>query len=76
MVISGTISSAGKRPAKVTGSEVASGAKSPISCTALSRLPPIGEGLVIPRDSHFLDLEDGEGKLKVPAGISLRAEDR
>jgi hypothetical protein len=76
MVISGTISSAGQPHAKLTGSEVASGVRSSITCTALSRLPPIGEGLVIPRDSHFLDLEDGEGELKVPAGISLRAEDR
>ncbi|WP_445505173.1 hypothetical protein [Microvirga sp. G4-2] len=76
MVISGTISSAGKPRAKLTGREVASGIKSPITCTALSRLPPIGQGLVIPRDSHFLDLENGEGELKVPAGISLQGEDR
>jgi hypothetical protein len=76
MEISGTISSAGEPHAKLTGSEGASGVKSPVTCTALSHLPPIGEGLVIPRDSHFLDLEDGEGELKVPAGISLRAEDR
>ncbi|WP_445504282.1 hypothetical protein [Microvirga sp. G4-2] len=72
MEIAGTISSAGKPHAKFTGSEVASGVTSPITCTALSRLPPIGQGLVIPRDSHFLDLEDGEGALKMPAGISLQ----
>jgi hypothetical protein len=41
----------------------------------LTKLPQIGEGLVIPRDSRFIDLEDGEGELKVPAGISLRQLD-
>jgi hypothetical protein len=29
------------------------------------------DGLVIPRDSRFIDLDGDEGELKVPAGISL-----
>jgi hypothetical protein len=36
--------------------------------------PKIGEGLVIPRDSRFIDLDRGEGTLKVPAGISLQEQ--
>jgi hypothetical protein len=32
----------------------------------------IGDGLVIPRDSRFIDLDGDEGELKVPAGISLQ----
>jgi hypothetical protein len=38
----------------------------------LIKLPPIGDGLVIPRDSRFIDLDGEEGQLKVPAGISLQ----
>jgi hypothetical protein len=45
--------------------------RSAITCTALTKLPRIGEGLVIPRDGRFIDLDGGEGELKVPAGISL-----
>jgi hypothetical protein len=76
MRIAGTIRGAGPPPAKLMGTETASGMKSSVSCVGLSKLPPIGDGLVIPRDSRFIDLENGEGELKVPAGISLRPQDR
>ena len=39
-----------------------------MACTALSKLPKIGEVLVILRDSRFIDLDGEEGTLKVPAG--------
>jgi hypothetical protein len=75
MRIAGTISSPGQPRARLNGIETASGSRSSIACTGLTKLPRIGEGLVIPRDSRFIDLEDGEGELKVPAGISLRPQD-
>ena len=45
--------------ARLAGTETSAGGRSAVTCTALSRLPKIGEGLVIPRDSRFIDL-DGE----------------
>jgi hypothetical protein len=75
MEISGTISSPGERQAKLAGTETASGVRSAITCTALTKLPRIGEGLVIPRDSRFVDLDGEEGELKVPAGISLQPQE-
>jgi hypothetical protein len=55
MEISGSISSPGERQAKLAGTETASGVRSAVTCTALTKLPRIGEGLVIPRDSRFID---------------------
>jgi hypothetical protein len=76
MQIAGTIRAPGQSQVRLNGTETGSGAKSSISCASLSKLPRIGEGLVIPReDNRFIDLEDGEGELKVPAGISLRPQD-
>jgi hypothetical protein len=75
MRIAGTIKAQGQPRIRLNGIETASGAKSSISCASLSKLPRIGEGLVIPRDSRFIDLDDGEGELKVPARISLRPQD-
>jgi hypothetical protein len=72
MEIEGT-TVAGQRVTKLTGIETSSGASVPVSCTALTRLPRIGEGLVIPKDGHFMDPDSQEGELKVPAGISLQA---
>lgn len=75
MRLAGTVSAPGQPRATLTGTEAAPGTRSPISCEGLKTLPRIGEGLVIPRDSRFIDLQDGEGELKVPAGISLRPQD-
>ncbi|PVE23445.1 hypothetical protein DC522_15670 [Microvirga sp. KLBC 81] len=75
MRIAGAITAPGQAKAQLMGTETASGVQSSISCTGLTKLPRIGEGLVIPRDNRFIDLEDGEGELKVPAGISLRPQD-
>jgi hypothetical protein len=75
MEISGAISSPGERQAKLAGTETASGVRSAVTCTALTKLPRIGEGLVIPRDSRFIDLDGEEGELKVPAGISLQPQE-
>ncbi len=72
MEISGTIRSRGRADARLAGHEVTSGIVSSITCTRLAKLPRIGDGLVIPRNSRFIDVEKGEGELKVPAGISLR----
>jgi hypothetical protein len=74
MQITGAIRSPGTRTEALIGTEVASQVRSAIRCTALSRLPRIGEGLVIPNDGHFLDRDSPEGELKVPAGISLREQ--
>lgn len=72
MEIAGTISSPRRSQARMIGTELASGSESAITCIVLTKLPRIGEGLVIPRDGHFMDLGSEEGELKVPAGISLQ----
>jgi hypothetical protein len=72
--IEGSLQGSGQPGARLVGTETASGERSTVACTALSRLPKIGEGLVIPRDSRFIDLDGEEGELKVPAGISLQEE--
>ncbi|KFG70616.1 hypothetical protein [Microvirga sp. BSC39] len=73
--IEGSLAGAGQPAARLTGSETSSGERSAITCTALSRLPKIGEGLVIPKDNRFIDLDQKNGELKVPAGISLQPQD-
>jgi hypothetical protein len=72
MEISGTVVALGQARARLAGREVASGIEASVTCTPLAKLPRMGDGLVIPRNSRFIDLEKGEGELKVPAGISLR----
>jgi hypothetical protein len=72
MTISGTIGSTSKPGAQLNGSEVSTGTRTAITCFGLPKLPKIGEGLVIPKDGHFVDLDEDEGELKVPAGISLQ----
>jgi hypothetical protein len=70
--IEGSLTEPGTKAAQLTGTEISSGERSAIKCTALSKLPKIGEGLVIPKDNRFIDLDQQDGKLKVPAGISLQ----
>ena len=70
--IEGSLAVPGQSPARLTGTETSSGQRSAITCTALSKLPKIGEGLVIPKDNRFIDLDQEDGELKVPAGISLQ----
>ncbi len=72
MRIEGSLQGPGQPAARLTGTETSPGGRSAVACTALSQLPKIGEGLVIPRDSRFIDLDGEEGELKVPAGISLQ----
>jgi len=72
MRIEGRFIASGRTAARLTGSETSPGGTTTVTCTSLPKLPKIGEGLVIPRDSRFIDLDDGEGELKVPAGISLQ----
>jgi len=72
MRIEGSVQGPGQPAARLTGTETSPGGRSAVACTALSQLPKIGEGLVIPRDSRFIDLDGEEGELKVPAGISLQ----
>ncbi|SCZ05926.1 hypothetical protein [Microvirga guangxiensis] len=74
MRIEGRLHGSGQPAARFTGTETSSGGKSPVTCTALVKLPKIGEGLVVPRDSRFIDLNGKEGELKVPAGISLQEQ--
>jgi len=62
------------QPSRLTGTGTSSVGKSAVTCTALSKLPRIGKGLVVPRDSRFIDLEGEEGTLRVPAGISLQEQ--
>lgn len=70
--IEGSLSGSGQPKARLTGTETSSGERSAITCTSLSKLPKIGDGLVIPRNNHFIDLDQDDGKLKVRAGISLQ----
>jgi hypothetical protein len=70
MRITGRI--AGQREERLIGTEVAARASFAVACERRFKLPKIGEGLVIPKDGRFMDLDDGEGTLKVPVGISLQ----
>jgi hypothetical protein len=72
--IEGSLQGSGQPAARLAGTETSSGGKSAVACTALSKLPKIGEGLVIPRDNRFIDLDGEEGELKVPAGVSLQEQ--
>ena len=74
MRIEGSLQGSSQPTARFTGTETSSGGRSAVACTALSKLPKIGEGLVIPRDNRFIDLEGEEGELKVPAGVSLQEQ--
>ncbi|MBA1159194.1 hypothetical protein [Microvirga mediterraneensis] len=74
MRIEGSVRGPGQPAARLTGTETSPGGGSAAACTALSRLPKIGEGLVIPRDSRFIDLDGEEGTLKVSAGVSLQEQ--
>jgi hypothetical protein len=74
MRIEGSLQGSGQPGSRLNGTETSSAEKSAVTCTALSRLPKIGEGLVIPRDRRFIDLDGEEGELKVPAGISLQEQ--
>jgi hypothetical protein len=70
--IEGSLASLGQANARLTGTETSSGERSAVTCTVLSKLPKIGDGLVIPKNNHFIDLDQDDGELKVPAGISLQ----
>jgi hypothetical protein len=72
--IEGNLHGSGQPASRLTGTETSSGEKPAVTCTALSKLLKIGEGLVILRDSRFIDLGGEEGELKVPAGISLQEQ--
>jgi len=72
--IEGSLQGSTQPASRLTGTATSSGQKSAVTCTALSRLPKLGEGLVIPRDSRFIDLDGEEGELKVPAGVSLQEQ--
>jgi hypothetical protein len=72
--LEGSLSELGRRAARLTGTETSSGERSAITCTTLFKLPKIGEGLVIPKDNRFIDLDQEDGELKVPAGISLQPQ--
>lgn len=74
--IEGSLSERGWRAAQLIGTETSSGERSAITSAALSRLPRIGEGFVIPKDNRFIDLDQEDGELKVPAGICLQPQGR
>lgn len=74
MRIEGSLQGPGQPGARLTGTETSPGGRSAVACTALSQLPKIGEGLVIPKDSRFIDRDGEEGELKVPAGVSLQEQ--
>jgi hypothetical protein len=76
MRIAGRIDAPGQRGERLVGTEAAAGAGSAIACERRSEVPKIGEGLVIPKDRRFMDLDNGEGTLKVPVGISLQEPGR
>jgi hypothetical protein len=70
--IEGSVSGRRQAELQITGTETGPGGRSAVTCAPLPKLPMIGDGLVIPRDSRFIDLDGDEGELKVPAGISLQ----
>jgi hypothetical protein len=70
--IEGSLSGPGQAITRLAGTETSPGQHSAVTCTALSKLPKIGEGLVIPKNGRFMDLDQKEGELKAPAGISLQ----
>ncbi len=72
--IEGSLQGLGPSAARLTGAETSLGGRSAVTYTALSKLPTIGEGLVVPRDSRLIDLEGEEGTLKVPPGVSLQEQ--
>ncbi len=74
MQIEGRLSAPGQPGARLTGTEAASGDNFAVACRPLAKLPKIGEGIVIPKDGRFIDLDGEEGELKVPAGISLQEQ--
>ncbi len=73
--IEGSLTGLSQRTTRLSGTETSSGERSTITCTVLSKLPKIGDGLVIPKDNRFIDLDQEDGELKVPAGISLQPQD-
>jgi hypothetical protein len=72
--IEGRLSGPRQAEMRIAGTETSPGGRSAVTCALLPKLPKIGDGLVIPRDSRFIDLDGDEGELKVPAGISLQPE--
>jgi hypothetical protein len=70
--IEGRLARFGQPTARLTGTGTAAGDKFAVTCRSLVKLPRIGDGLVIPRDSRFIDLDGDEGELKVHAGVSLQ----
>jgi hypothetical protein len=73
--IEGSLTGLGQTTMRLAGTETSLAGRSAVTCSALSILPKIGAGLVIPRDSRFIDLDGEEGELKVPAGISLQPQE-
>ncbi|MBZ6078765.1 hypothetical protein [Microvirga puerhi] len=76
MRIEGRVERPAKGRGRLTGTETAMEQTSAVNCIPQTRAPRLGTGLVIPKDGHFLDPEDTEGELKVPAGISLQRPGR
>jgi hypothetical protein len=72
--IEGSLSGPRQAEMQITGAETSPGGRSAVTCALLPKLPKIGDGLVVPRDSRFIELDGDEGELKVPAGISLQPE--
>jgi hypothetical protein len=70
--IEGSLARFDQPAARLTGTGTASGGKFAVTCRSLVKLPKIGDGLIVPRDSRFIDLDGDEGELKVPAGVSLQ----
>jgi hypothetical protein len=73
--IEGSLTGLGQTTMRLAGTETSLAGRSAVTCSALSKLPKIGAGLVVPRNSRFIDLDGEEGELKVPAGISLQPQE-
>lgn len=70
--IEGRLSGLRQPEMRITGTETSPSGRSAVACVSLPKLPRVSDGLVIPRDNRFIDLNGDEGELKVPAGISLQ----
>ncbi|WP_114947670.1 hypothetical protein [Microvirga calopogonii] len=66
--IEGSLRGPGQANARLTGTETSSGEHSAITCAALSKLPKIGDGLVIPKNGRFIDLDQEDGELTTLKG--------
>jgi hypothetical protein len=66
--IAGSLTGLGQTTMRLAGTETSQVGRSAVTCTALTKLPKIGDGLVIPRNSRFIDLDGEEASSRCRRG--------